>query len=179
MPILPFPSAGPTPDPAVCDLLGPYAYDLSIQVLWVVSMADTQAPTDVEIATGVSLMPAPYNLTDIIGWELDTDKINDDRWGPQVGERLGEQSVSDAELRFTAARDGNDVRLLWSRGDLGYIVFLPSGPYVEHAGAPIQVFPVQVSQITQRQALRQPASILRTVFAIRPGVGNNVYVVGS
>ena len=164
--------------PCPFDLSGPYVYDLSMRVLWIESIADTQAPTDVEVATGVVLNNAPYHLTDIIGWELDTEKIPDDRWGPQVGERLGEQEVADAEMRFTASRDGVDVRSLWDRGDLGNIVFFPSGPYLSYPTAPIQVFPVRVSQITQRQELRQPASILRVVFAIKVGVGNNVFVVG-
>lgn len=164
--------------PCPFDLNGPFVYDLSMRCMWVASIADTQAPTDVEIAAGVTLNNSPYHLTDIIGWELDTDKIPDDKWGPQVGERLGEQEVGEAELRFSASRDGSDVRSLWTRGDLGNIVFLPSGPYLSYPTAPIQVFPVQISQITQRQELRQPSAILRVVFAIKVGVGNNVFVVG-
>jgi hypothetical protein len=178
MPILPFPSPVPDPSAPVCDLTGPYAYDLSVEVLWVPTIADTQAPTSTEIATGVSLLGSPYDLTDIIGWELESDRIDDNRWGPQVGQRLGQQAVSDAELRFTAGRDGIDVRALWSRGSSGNVVFLPSGPYLEHPTSPVQVFPVRVASVIQRQALRQPASILRALFAVQPGVGNNVLVAG-
>ena len=164
--------------PCSFDLTGPYVYDLNMQVLWVASIADVQAPTDVEIATGVDLQ-AMYNLTDIIGWEVETEIIKDGIWGPFQEQRMGEQSIADARMIFAAHRDGNDIRTLWNRGDTGYIVILPSGDYLDHPTAPVNVYPVRVAQITQQQRLRTGgASLILVTFAITARVGENVTVVG-
>lgn len=163
---------------ALCDLTGPYAYDLNIVALWVPTIADVQAPTDVEIATGVSLQPT-YDLTDLIGWEVETEIIRDGKWGPFEEQRMGEQSVADARMIFAAHRDGNDIRILWNRGDLGYIVLLPSGPYLDHPTAPVNVYPVRVAQLTQQQRLRTGGgSLILVTFAITARCGENVLVVG-
>lgn len=162
----------------LCDLTGPYAYDLSVQVLWVPTILDAQAPTDVEIATGVDLQ-AGYDLTDIIGWETETDIIKDGIWGPFQEQRLGEQSIGDARLMFAADRAGVDIRQLLARGELGNVVILPSGPYLDHPTAPLNVYPVRVAQLTQQQALRSGGgSLLLVTFAIVARVGENVLVVG-
>lgn len=163
---------------AACDLTGPYAYDLNVVVLWVASIADVQAPTDVEIATGISLQPN-YDLTDIIGWETETEIIKDGIWGPFQEQRMGEQSVPDARMIFAADRAGNDIRALWNRGDTGYIVILPSGDYLDHPTAPVNVYPVRVAQLTQQQRLRTGGgSLILVTFAITARVGENVSVVG-
>jgi hypothetical protein len=163
---------------ALCDLTGPYAYDLNVVVLWVTSIADVEAPTDVEIATGISLQPT-YDLTDIIGWEVETEIIKDGIWGPFEEQRMGEQSVADARMLFAAARDGNDIRVLWSRGQAGFIVILPSGDYLDHPTAPVNVYPVRVAQLTQQQRLRTGGgSIIAVTFAMTSRVGENVTVVG-
>lgn len=160
-----------------CDLVGPYAYDLSVQVLWIDTIADVQAPTDAEIATGLDLQVL-YDLTDIVGWEVDTEIIKDGKWGPFEEQRLGEQSIADSRLIFAADRAGNDVRTLWARGDAGNIVILPSGPYLEHPTAPVNVYPVRVAQLTQQQQLRSGGgSLIRVVFAVTARVGENVLIV--
>lgn len=158
------------------DLTGPYVYDENVVVLWVASIADAQAPTAAEIATGTSLQPS-YNLTDIIGWETETEIIKGGKWGPQELQRLGEQSIPDAGFIFAAARDGNDIRTFWNRGEEGFIVFLPSGPYLDHPTALVDVFPVTVAQLTQRKALRLPSSQIMVSFAIRERCGENVTIV--
>lgn len=159
------------------ELTGPYAYDESVVVLWVATIADAQAPTDVEIATGVSLQPL-YDLTDIIGWEIETEIIKDGIWGPFQEQRMGEQSVADARLMFAADRAGNDIRTLWGRGDAGYIVILPSGEYLDHPTAPVNVYPVRVAQLTQQQRLRSGGgSLILATFAVRERCGENVTVV--
>jgi hypothetical protein len=161
-----------------CDLTGPYAYDLHVQVLWVPTIVDAQAPTDVEIATGVDLQ-ATYRLTDIIGWEADTNVIRDGIWGPFEEQRMGEQKIADSRLMFAAARDGNDIRTLWIRGEEGNIVILPSGPYLQHLTAPVNVYPVRVAQMTQQQRLRSGGgSLILVSFIIRERAGENVIVVG-
>lgn len=163
---------------AACGLTGPYAYDLNVVVLWVETIADVQAPTDVEIATGVSLQPT-YDLTDIIGWEVETEILKDGIWGPFEEQRMGEQSVADARMIFAADRAGNDIRTLWNRGDAGYIVILPSGEYLDHPTAPVNVYPVRVAQLTQQQRLRTGGgSLILVTFAMTARVGENVTVVG-
>jgi len=163
---------------ALCDLTGPYAYDLNIVALWVPAIADVQAPTDVEIATGVDLQ-ATYDLTDIVGWEVETEILKDGEWGPFQEQRMGEQSIEDARMIFAADRAGQDIRILWNRGDLGYIVLLPSGQYLDHPTAPVNVYPVRVAQLTQQQRLRTGGgSLIGVAFAITSRVGENVLVVG-
>ena len=164
--------------PCSFDLTGPYVYDLNVQVLWTTSIMDVQAPTDVEVAAA-TLLNDTYDLTDIIGWEAETNIISDGEWGPWEEQRLGRQKVPTEALMFAAHRDGNDIRTLLTRGDLGWILILPSGPYLLHPTAPINVFPVRVAQLTQRQRLRDGGSSLILVnFAARGRVGENVTVVG-
>lgn len=163
--------------PCSFDLTGPYVYDLNVQVLWSLSIADAQAPTDVEIAAATLLNT--YDLTDIIGWEPETNIINDGEWGPWEEQRLGRQRVPTEALIFAADRAGVDIRNLLQRGDVGWIIILPSGPYLDHVTAPVNVYPVRVAQITQRQRLRDGgASLLLVNFASRGRVGENVTVVG-
>lgn len=161
-----------------CDLTGPYAYDLSIQALWVPSILDVQAPTDAEIATGVDLQ-ATYDLTDIIGWEVETEVIRDGIWGPFQEQRTGEQSVADSRMLFAADRAGSDIRTLLARGQEGFVVLLPSGPYLLHPTAPVNAYPVRVAQLTQQQRLRTGSgSTLMVAFVVRARVGENVTIVG-
>lgn len=163
--------------PCSFDLVGPYVYDWNIEFRWSLSIMDVQAPTDVEVAASVLLND--YDLTDIIGWEPETNIISDGEWGPWEEQRLGRQRVPTEALIFAADRAGNDIRTLLARGDVGWILALPSGPYLEHPTAPINVFPVRVAQITQRQRLRDGgASLLLVNFASRGRVGENVTVVG-
>lgn len=163
--------------PCPFDLTGPYAYDLSIQALWVESILDAQEPTDDEVATGVDLQEF-YDLTDIIGWEVATEIIKDGIWGPFEEQRMGRQSIQEAAMLFASDRAGSDVRMLWQRGDTGFIVLLPSGPYLEHPTAPVNVYPVRVAQITQLQRLRTGSgSQLRVDFVITSRVGENVLVM--
>lgn len=163
--------------PCVFDLTGPYAYDLAIQALWVESILDSQEPTDDEIATGIDLQEF-YDLSDIIGWEVATEIIKDGIWGPFEEQRMGRQSIQEAAMLFASDRAGSDVRMLWQRGDTGFIVLLPSGPYLEHPTAPVNVYPVRVAQITQLQRLRTGSgATLRVDFVITSRVGENVLVV--
>lgn len=162
---------------APCDLTGPYAYDLHVQVLWVATIVDVQAPTDNEIALGLDLQ-ALYDLTDIIGWEADTDILRDGKWGPFEEQRLGEQKISDSRLMFAADLAGNDIRTLWARGDVGNIVILPSGEYLDHPTAPVNVYPVKVAQLTQQQRLRSGGgSQILVSFAITARLGENVQII--
>lgn len=159
------------------DLTGPYAYDESIQALWVPFIADVDEPTDDEIATGVDLQES-YDLTDIIGWEVKTEIIKDGVWGPFEEQRMGRQSIADATLIFASDRGGVDVRMLWVRGETGFIVLLPSGPYLDHPSAPVNVYPVRVAQLTQQQRLRTGGgSLIQVDFAITGRVGENVLIV--
>jgi hypothetical protein len=158
------------------DLSGPYAYDLNIQALWVSVIADVDEPTDDEIATGIDL--EGYDLTDIVGWEVKTEIIKDGIWGPFEEQRMGRQSIADATLIFASDRAGVDVRMLWVRGETGFIVLLPSGPYLDHPTAPINVYPVRVAQLTQQQRLRTGGgSLIQVDFVITGRVGENVLVV--
>lgn len=161
-----------------CDLVGPYAYDPHVLVLWVEVISDVQAPTDDELALGVDLQ-ALYDLTDIIGWEVDTDIIRDGKWGPFEEQRMGGQKVDDSRLMFAADLSGNDVRTLWTtQGQAGNIVILPSGSHLDYPAAPMNVYPVRVAQLTQQQRLRSGgASQILVTFTVTARVGENVLAV--
>lgn len=163
----------------VFDLTGPYAYDPNIQALWVAAIVDVDEPTDDEIATGVDLQEF-YDLTDIVGWEVKTEIIKDGIWGPFEEQRMGRQSIAESTMIFAADRAGSDVRMLWIRGETGFIVLLPSGPYLDHPSAPVNVYPVRVAQLTQQQRLRTGGgSLIQVDFVITSRVGENVMVVES
>lgn len=132
-----------------------------------------------EIASGFDLM-AEFDLTDIVGWEVETNIIVDGQWGPFELERLGKQLIGDTRLLFAADRDGLDIRMLLIRGDVGNIVILPSGPYLDHPNAPMNVYPVTVAQLTQQQRLRTGGgSVIQVDFAVRGRCGENVVVMDS
>lgn len=161
---------------SVCSTEGAYAYDPNIQALWTTTVADIDAPTEAEV-TGATLLNDTYCLTDIIGWEVQTEIIRDPPWGVFEKQRVGGKSVADSGFIFAADRSGNDIRTLFSRGDVGYVMLLPSGPYTDYPSAPINVYDVRVAQITQRQRLRTgEGSLLIVQFAIN-AVGENVTVV--
>lgn len=160
----------------ICNLTGPYTYDPNIVVLWVPSINNIQIPTGGEIVTGTDLTSV-YCLTDIVGWEAGTETIRDGIWGPFEEQRMGRQSIQESQLAFAADVNGNDVRTLWTRGQVGNIVLMPSGSYASHPLSPINVYPVRVSQLTQLQRLRTGgASIILVSFIIRSRLGENVTV---
>lgn len=162
-----------------CTLVGPYAYDLNIQALWIEDVADPQEPTAAEIASGVDLQ-AVYNLTDIIGWEIKTELIRDGIWNSFEEQRLGRQSIADSSFILGADRSGYDIRLLLARGDAGFVALLPSGPHLDYPDAPVNIYPVRVAQLTQLQRLRTGGgSVIQVDFAITARCGENVLVVGS
>ena len=164
----------------ICNLTGPYAYDQNVVVLWSNSIADAQAPTDAEMNLATDLM-TPYTLTDIIGWEITTDILGDGIWLPQEEERMGEQKLSDCRLGFAAKRTPTgDIRSFWNRGDEGFILILPSGPYDDVPTAYLNVYPVRVAQLSQQQLLRTGGgSTVIVTFAVRARCGENVTVVGT
>jgi hypothetical protein len=165
--------------PCPQDLVGPYVYDFSVRVLWVENIVDAQNPTEDEILTGVDLTET-YDLSDLVGWELQTEIIRDGIWGPFEEQRLGRESVQDAQIFFPAYRDGSDIRVLLQRGMEGFIVILPSGPYEDYPLAPVHVYPVIVAEIAQRHEIRSGgASMLLVTFAIRARCGGSVLVVPS
>lgn len=161
----------------VCSLTGYYTYDPNMVVLWVPNIADVQIPTASEIVTGTDLTE-DHCLTDILGWEIETEVIRDGVWGPFEEQRMGRQSIADSRFVFPADRSGNDIRTLWDRGDPGNIVILPSGSYADYPAAPVNVYPVRVSQLTQFQRLRTGGgSVILVSFVITARCGENVLIV--
>ena len=165
----------PNGDPLTCadDYPDGYVYDANLVVLWApavtgisgvsgvpfVALAlNTFAPSITGIGAAIELHPGTYCLTEIVGWEVDTEVLVSYRWGPFASQRLGGQSVADAKLVFTADRAGQDIRQLLHRHDLGQILLLPSGPISVWPTSPLNVYPVRVAQLTHRQRLRDSAS---------------------
>lgn len=164
----------------VCSTTGTYTYDRNVQVLWAETITNVQIPTSAEIVTGgINLTADPYCLTDIIGWEIETDVIRGG-WGPMELQRMGKQKVADSRFVFAAQRSAGsgDIRNLWARGDTGYIVILPSGPYLDYPDAPVNVYPVRIAQLTQQQRLRTgQGSLILASLIITARCGENVNVV--
>lgn len=158
-----------------CDDFGPYAYDPNIQVLWTENIEDCTAPTDLEVLAAVTLND--FELTDIIGWEVQSEIITVPPWGAFATQRVGGQIIDAAELIFASERQGDDIRMLLQRFDIGFILMLPSGPFLDFPSAPFNVFPVRVAQVTQQQRLRQGGSQLTVQFAIRDVVCEHVRAV--
>lgn len=162
---------------APCTLTGTYPYDRNVVVMWLPTIANVQIPTSSEIVSGTDL--GPYNLTDIIGWEINSETIRDDIWGPFEGQRIGRQSIAESQLIFAADRSGlyPDIRSLLTRGQPGFVGIFPSGPYVSYPSSPVNIYPVRVSQLTQQQRLRTgDGSLILTYFVVTGLCGENVTV---
>lgn len=163
--------------PYPCEPTGAYPYDPFIHVLWTTTLVNPFAPAVTGI-TGVGAIDITdaYCLTDIVGWEVDTEVINAPPWGPFVTQRVGGQSVQAAVLVFAADRQGLDVRTIMARRAVGTIIILPSGPFLQNRFAPINIYPVRIAGLIQRQRLRAGGSQIEVTFAIRDTVGENVVV---
>jgi hypothetical protein len=162
-----------------CALTGPFTYDNNVVVMWASSIANVQIPTAAEIALAVDLQPI-YNLTDLIGWEISTEIITDGIWGPFGEQRMGGQTIAQSSLVFAGSKDqgADDIRNLLTRGQAGFIIILPSGPYLQHTTSPVNVYPVRVAQITQQQQIRTGGgSLLFVTFAVTSLCGESVFIV--
>lgn len=155
---------------------GGYRYNPNVVVLWADTIADVDAPTDVEINAAEELIPSPYCLTEIIGWETETEIIQIRAYGTFLPQLPASRLVENAQLVFTSDIGGNDIRTLLSRDDEGFVLFLPSGPLADYPTAPLNVFPARVAQLTQLQRLWEPSRLLIT-FAITGHPGENVVAV--
>lgn len=160
-----------------CDELGEYAYDPNVKVLWVNSIETVLNPTSAEVTGGVYLNDDPYNLTDIIGWEIEGEVLTEPPWGPFAVQRIGGLRVIDARLILAAKRDGSDIRSLLSRGTSGFILIFPSGRYEDCPDAPLNVYPVCVASIFQMHRHGSSgASRIMVKFAVSAPPGESVVV---
>lgn len=162
----------------VCTTTGTYPYDRNVTVLWVPTIANIYAPTAAEIAAGIDLRDT-YNMTQIMGWQIVTAPVGG-TWGPFDRKRMGKQSIGETQLEFAAqlSQGVNDIRSLWARGENGFIIILPSGEYLNYPNAPVNVYPVRVAQLTQRQGVRATgASLILVSFVVTLPCGENVFIV--
>lgn len=158
-----------------CDEIGPYAYDPNVQVLWTEEIDDPCAPTALEVLSALTLND--FDLTDIVGWEVVAAILTVPPWGEFATQRTGSRGVDRAELVFASERVGNDIRISLSRFDRGFILILPSGPFLDIPDAPFNVYPVEVANIYQHQRLGEGGSQLTVQFTIRDVVCQHVKVV--
>lgn len=162
-----------------CDEFGPYAYDPHVRVLWSLSIADVLEPTDDELIAATDLND-DYNLTDIVGWEVESNIIDKMVYGPIITQLSGVQRVNGMQLIFAADRVatvGADIRTLLSRDDEGFVVIMPSGAYTDHPFAPMNIYPTRVAQVSQMHGLRSPGSTIRVTFVLTGPVGESVFAV--
>lgn len=161
-----------------CDGLGPYAYDPNVRVMWTTTSLEVASPAATGVAGAVELNDT-YNLTDIIGWEVERNVIDKMVYGPYVTQLAGVRRVSEMQLVFAADRIasiGADIRQLLAADDEGFVLILPSGSFSEYPLAPLNVYPVRVGQVSQLQGLRQAASSIRVTFVLIDDVGESVFV---
>lgn len=164
-----------------CDLSGTFEYDPYVQVLWSsVAVADPLEPTEAEIMAATTLNVAPYHLTDIMGWQPETDVVRDPPWLGFENQRMGIRSIGESRLGFAADRSGNDIRSLITRGDEGTVFILPSGAFADVPNAPLHCYPVKVAEITPILDLRGGrGAILLVSYVILTEPGINVFAVDS
>ena len=157
---------------------GGYRYNPNVVVLWSDDVADVDNPTETEIEDATEIIPAPYNLIEVIGWEMSTEIIQIRAYGPFLPQLPASREVENAQLVFASDIGGNDIRTLLSRDQEGFVLFLPSGPLVDYPDSPLDVFPARVAQITQLHRLWEPSRLLVT-FAITGHPGESVLAVLS
>jgi hypothetical protein len=151
---------------------GGYRYNPNVVILWSDDIDDVDNPTETEIEAATAMIPAPYNLIEVIGWEMATEAITIRRYGPFLPQLPASREVDGAQFVFASDIGGNDIRTLLSRDLEGYVLFLPSGPLTDYPDSPMDVFPVRVKQITQLHRLWEPSRLLVSfVVTAHPGEG--------
>ena len=149
----------------------------NVIVMWQTNIANVQIPTGGEIVTGT--VPQRHVLFDG-HYGLGNRDRNDQ--GRHLGAIRRATNGATEYSRISTAFYGGPCRERHPRqsctsGEHGNIEILPSGPYSQHPAAPINVYPVRVSQLTQLQRLRTGGgSVILVSFVIRSRCGENVTV---
>lgn len=139
---------------------------------WVVSIADTNAPTRAELDAGTDLSP---QVADRSGWSVESDMIET----PDLASRYtstipGPITAEDSSLTMYASANGVDARALMPRDAVGHIVWMDGG---DVASNKCDVFPVTVTSVSkQREVEGQDADTLVFAFAITSEPSEDVTV---
>ncbi|REE62122.1 hypothetical protein BX257_4735 [Streptomyces sp. 3212.3] len=140
------------------------------KVLWVPTIASKQSPSRAELSAGTALEAEAGAMA---GWQTTSGTVPTpalgSRFTPVVG---GEITAADSSLTFWASKDGNDVRTLLQREDVGYIVWMDEG---DVPGQTMDVYPVSVTSQAKIRELDQAAQIMAQ-FAITSEPAENVEI---
>ncbi|MEH0547286.1 hypothetical protein QA802_30635 [Streptomyces sp. B21-105] len=140
------------------------------KVLWVPTIANTSAPTRVELNAGTALEGETGAMA---GWQTTSATVPTpalgSRFTPVVG---GEITAADSSLTFWASKDGDDVRTLLNREDTGFIVWMDEGDVEAQT---MDIFPVTVTSQAKVRELDQAAQIMAQ-FAITSEPAENVAI---
>lgn len=140
------------------------------KVLWVPTIANKNAITRPEINAGTALEGETGNMA---GWQTTSATVGTpalgSRFTPVVG---GEITAADSSLTFWASKDGDDVRTLLQREDVGFVVWMDEG---DVEGQTCDIYPVSVTSQAKVRELDSAAQIMAQ-FAITSEPAENVTI---
>lgn len=134
----------------------------STKAYWVVTIANTAAPSRAELNAGTDLS---RELMDWDGWVEEPELLS----GPDLASRRTKQVVgpiepSEPTITMYASKSGVDARSLMTQDAVGFVVFLDGG---DVAGQKMDIYPVTVSAVVkQRSAMGSDIDTLLFSYAI-------------
>jgi hypothetical protein len=146
-----------------------YSYKATARVFWSTDITDIENVTRTELDDATDLS---CELGDILGWEIQADKIDAASWGVFAAQRIGKVVVPQSQLLLRADLDGVDIRTVLSRGVSGWVLILPTG---DVEARPMNVLPVTVNFMSQSVRMRGVAYVLAD-FAVTSRPAENVAI---
>ena len=138
--------------------------------VWVVTIANKNAPTSAEITAGKDLSS---EVNDASGWTVTTNNVDTPDFGNRFTTKVpGMITADDSSFTFYNDRLGVDIRTLLLRDVSGFVCVFPEGIA---AGLTLDVFPVTISSVPKQQSASDPAHIVVN-FAITGVPAENVAV---
>ena len=141
------------------------------KVYYVPTIADTAAPTRIEIDAGDDLTA---EIADISGFNLTSNFIDT----PDLAHRFvsqipGSIKADSSSITFYGDKTGDDVRTTLPRETVGFLVFMDTG---DVATQPMDVFPIEVASVGKLRRTSDNAYQLTIGFAITGIPSENVAI---
>jgi hypothetical protein len=123
--------------------------------------ATTRIPTTPELTAGTNLTS---EVDDIAGWTVSTAFIETKDASTRVRPQLaGAVTFEGSSITFNASKTGSDVRGVFTRGQLGYMLIADAGLGTGNKG---DVFPIEVGAIAKLRNLDNANFKIRVDFGI-------------
>lgn len=113
------------------------------------------SPTRAELTAGTIITK---HVRAIDGFSVASDQIETPDYGTKFGAKIGGGTSSDdSSLTCYAARDGIDIRTVFARGDVGFIVMQDGGDVAIY---PMDVYPVEVISVPKQRSTDEAFGVM-------------------